>query len=108
MNWPEVAIAGGSFLLSVLAWYAATRANNQTNRLEQLKVSADAYDKAQIIYDRAIAQLSRQNEQLENQLSRCESRIDQLEQALVEAGIQIPRELHRVRSDRDQRMTADE
>ena len=105
MTWIEGGIAVGSFLLSVLAWYAATRARSQSNRLEQIKVSADAYDKAQVIYDKAIAQLSRQNEQLEDQLSRCESRIDQLERALADAGINIPREQRRVRTDREHRVT---
>lgn len=99
-----VAIPVGSFLLSVLAWVGATRARTQTNRLETIKVNADAYDKAQIIYDKAIAHLSKQNEQLEEQLSRCEARVDQLEQALQEAGINIPIQLYRTQSSREPRV----
>lgn len=99
----QTLIAAGSFLLSVLAWYSATRASTKARTLEHAKVDAAAYTSAQAIYDKAIEQLRKQNEQLEKQLSRCESRVDQLEVALRDAGIRTPPELYRVRTEREDR-----
>lgn len=90
MNWVEAPIAVGAFLLSVLSWWAATRARSQSNRLEGIKVSVDAYEKAQAIGDRAIEQLTKRNDRLAAELDQCMSRVDQLERALREAGIPVP------------------
>jgi cell division protein FtsB len=96
MNLPEAVLAAaipiGSLLLSMVAWWGSNRARIQANRLETIKVNADAYEQAQGIYDKAIDQLTERNEQLERQVDRCEARIDQLEQALRAAGIAVPPE----------------
>ena len=85
-----IGIPAGSLLISRLAWVGASRARVQANRLEIIKVNADAYDKAQVIYDKAISQLSKQNESLERQVSRFEVRIAQLENVMRESGLTVP------------------
>ena len=82
MSLIEIAVAIGSFGLSVIAFFAATRAQGKTQRLEQVKVDAEAYSRAQSIYDKSIDQLSKRNEELAAQVKECQSRIEGLEKAL--------------------------
>lgn len=76
----EIIVALGSLGLSIVAFIAATRAQGKTQRLEQVKVDAEAYTRAQSIYDKSFDQLSRRNDQLCEQLKECEARVERLEQ----------------------------
>lgn len=78
----EIAVALGSLGLSVVAFFAATRAQGRTQRLEQVKVDAEAYTRAQSIYDKSIDQLSKRNEELAAEVKECKTRIEELERAL--------------------------
>lgn len=82
MSLVEIAVAIGSFGLSVIAFFAATRAQGRTQRLEQVKVDAEAYTRAQSIYDKSIDQLSKRNEELAHEVKDCKTRIEELERAL--------------------------
>jgi hypothetical protein len=93
----DVAIAFAALVLSVIAFVSATRTARagreaEEARSEELshKVDAEAYMRAQVIYDRALAQLRKQNEQQELQMDRLVRRIASLEQALHEAGLALP------------------
>jgi septal ring factor EnvC (AmiA/AmiB activator) len=87
MTLVQAGIAVGSFVLSVFAFFAANRAQGRTQRLEQVRVDAEAYLRAQEIYDRTIAQLRKQNEQLIAQVDRLEQQVAKLEHAIREQGI---------------------
>ena len=78
----EIAVALGSLGLSVVAFFAATRAQGKTQRLEQVKVDAEAYIRAQSIYDKSIEQLSKRNDELYAEVKECKTRIAELERAL--------------------------
>lgn len=82
MSLVEIAVAIGSFGLSVVAFLAATRAQSKSQRLEQVKVDAEAYTRAQSIYDKSIEQLSKRNEELATEVKECKTRIEELERAL--------------------------
>lgn len=93
----DVSIGMASVLLSVLAFLAAGRAAKTARdteemrmRSEQRSVDAEAYHRAQIIYDNALDQLRRQNTDQEATIIRLSRRVTALERALHRAGLPPP------------------
>ncbi len=89
MGLVEAAVALGSFGLSVLAFFAANRAQHRTQYLEKIRVDAEAYTRAQEIYDKTIDQLRKQNDQLIAQVDRLEHQVARLESAIRDQGIDL-------------------
>jgi hypothetical protein len=75
--WDTIVIGVVGFLVSSLAFISAQRAlqagkeaQSRHELVEERRVDADAYERARDIYDAAIGQLRRQNDDLEGQLAR--------------------------------------
>ena len=80
--WTEAGAAGVAIVTAVLTYFAATKANKRAMKTEQIKVDAEAYMRAQKIYDSTIAQLRTDNERLTTKVDRLEAQIDRLEATL--------------------------
>lgn len=90
MNLIEIIVALGSLGMSAVAFIAATRAQTKSHRLEQVKVDAEAYERAQHIYDSTIEQLRKDNERLADKVVKLETKIEKLESALHAQEFPIP------------------
>jgi prefoldin subunit 5 len=89
--WDTIIIGMIGFVLSALAFISAQRAlqagkEAQTKHelMEEHKVDADAYARARSIYDAAIDQLRRQNDDLEQQLVRLNNRAGELASTIAD------------------------
>lgn len=97
-------VAGGAAIPGILAFRAASRANKTAAaekvlaaQLEDRKVDAAAFETAQQIYERGIAEVNRQLVQCREELAleraetrRLRTRVFRLEQALRQAGVTVP------------------
>ena len=88
--WDTIIIGIIGFAISALAFISAQRAlrageeaQSMHELTEEHKVDADAYQRAREIYDAAIAQLRRQNEDLEDQLTWLNNRASRLSDAVA-------------------------
>jgi predicted RNase H-like nuclease (RuvC/YqgF family) len=80
--WTEVGAAGIAVFTAVLTYFAASKANKRTMKTEQIRVDAEAYTRAQKIYDGTIAQLRADNERLTAKVDRLEAQVERLETTL--------------------------
>lgn len=87
ITWAEVLTPIVSIGLGALAFVQATRANRSAAEVERIKVEAEAYSRAQKIYDNMVARLREDNERLIDKIAQLEIKIDRLEHALHEHGI---------------------
>lgn len=97
ISFADVSIGIVSVMLAALAFLSAGRAASTAKRTEELRqsgqqraVDADAYHRAQGIYDAALEQLRRQNTDLETRLRQVSHRLIVLERVLREAGVPVP------------------
>jgi predicted RNase H-like nuclease (RuvC/YqgF family) len=80
--WTEVGAAGVAIVTAVLTYFAATKANRRAMKVEQIRVDAEAYKRAQEIYDSVVAQLRTDNDRLTAKVDRLETQIERLEDTL--------------------------
>ena len=78
----EHSVAFAAIVGSVIAAFVSFRTNRRTTRVEQSKVDAEAYDRAQKIYDGAIERLERDNARLQTTVERLEGKTVELEEAM--------------------------
>jgi hypothetical protein len=83
-EWPWTAIitAAVSVLVGWLTYLSSRRATKATTRVELSKVDAEAYLRAQKIYDGTIEVLRADNERLTKKIASLEAKIDRLEAAI--------------------------
>lgn len=93
----DISIGMASVLLSVLAFLAAGRAAKTARETEEMRVAAqakavdaDAYHRAQVIYNTALDQLRRQNADQQVLIERLSRQVVALDRALRQAGLPIP------------------
>ena len=89
LPWATILTAVVSLGLGLLAFISATRAARSTARIEMTKVDAEAWIRAQAIYDGTIEQLRKDNERLTAKIDRLEKKIEQLEAAIRDQSVAI-------------------
>jgi cell division protein FtsB len=77
--WPVIITGLATVLAAVLTHYGAIRANRTTNTVTRVTVEAEAYARAQKIYDGTVDQLQKENARLVSVVERLEARIAVLE-----------------------------